>query len=125
MKIIKKRLKEIEARYPRHLRAENAVYAAREFLIGRGFYVSDPQNVSSNGPDLVAIKDGFGCKVEVKAVTRDRGTWKVRKVTRKDDDYVVFVFPSGGVHVEHMSLHLGQCGKDGTRFLTALGKIYE
>lgn len=120
------RLKEIEKpKYKRHVTASRAVTQAREFLMAHGFTVSRANDVSANGPDLVAIKDGFGCKVEVKSVSNDRGTWKVRKVFRTEDDFVLLVFPSGAVHVEPMKTHLSRCSKDGTRFVTEIGRIYE
>lgn len=113
----------VKEKYAKHKKAEASVETAKQFLIRRGFRVSDPQHAATNGPDLVAIKGGFGCKVEVKVVSLSSRALKVTKVTRPTDDFVLLVFPSGCVHVETMRSHLAQCAKDGSRCVTALGKI--
>lgn len=111
-------------KYPKHEAADKSIATARDWLVAHGFHVSDPQPASANGPDLIAIKGGFGCRVEVKTASFDRGAWKVSKVTRQEDDYILTVFPSGAIHAESMQSHLSQCSKDGRRFMTAIGRIY-
>lgn len=114
--------------YEKHLAGEWAVWRARTELQHLGHSVEVPQNVNIPGPDLVFHLPGQRAQTcEVKLahwnVGSYAGAWRVNRVTRKKDDYIAIVFPSGYVHFEAMKDHLKLCNKSGDRYLTALGRV--
>jgi hypothetical protein len=107
------------------LKGKAAVIHAIKFLTNLGFACSDAQKETTNGHDIIAIKKGLGYTFEVKpAVYRDR-CYKISKVSKITSDGIIYVFPSGQIQIDTMKNHLKNCSKDGTRFLTFIGKIYE
>lgn len=115
----------IKKKHKSHVKAEAAVKTCKTFFESLGFIVSDVQNASRNGHDLIAIKGGRGITIEVKATYFSSRAWLVSKVCKTQSDYVAIVFPSGHIHIDSMEIHLSQCTKDGNRGITHLGKIYE
>lgn len=112
-------------KYPPHAKAEKAVVLCKAHLEELGFIVSNPKDASANGHDLVAIKNGCGITVEVKAAFYSARMWKVSRVSKITSDLVAIVFPSGKIHINSMQDHLKTCSKTGARALTCLGNVYE
>lgn len=109
-----------------HEKAEWATDRARTALQKLGYSVNVPGNICQNGPDLHfgrSAGEGFTC--EVKLAMLIKRAWRVNRVTRKKDDYIAIVFPSGYVHFDEMKTHLKLCNKSGDRHLTALGRLFE
>jgi len=95
-----------------------------EFLKDHNFILSEVKSPTTNGIDIVAIKDSKNISVEVKSVIRSSRSWKVRKPNIKSD-YIAVVMPSGTIHFESMSDWLSLCSKDGSRSITKLVNLYE
>ena len=109
-----------------HEKAEWAVDRARCELQRVGYVVYPGDHVCKNGADLKAHgTNGRIWTIEVKLVLWNKEAWRVNRVTRKMDDVIAMVFPSGVVHFEMMRDHLKACNKSGDRYLTALGRFFE
>lgn len=118
------------SRYPHHEKAEWAVDRARRFIQDLGYTVQIPNHVCLPGADLcVMMRDRKAAAIEVKLamwnVGSKAGAWRVNRVTRKKDQFIAIVFPSGHVHLDSMRDHLKLCNKSGDRYLTALGRLFE
>lgn len=99
------------------------VWAARVFLESKGFIVSEPQSETSNGHDLVALKNGRGYTFEVKPATFTARCYRVKKVSKITSDGIIIIFPSGHCQIESMKNHLKMCSKSGHRCLTFIGNV--
>lgn len=108
-----------------HEKALWAVDRARVELQKLGYSVEPPSGVCVNGPDLLFGRSFFDKTCEVKLAMLIKRAWRVNRVTRKKDDYIAIVFPSGYVHFDEMKTHLKLCNKSGDRHLTALGRLFE
>jgi hypothetical protein len=108
-----------------HQKAAWAVDRARAELQRMNYQVEPPQGVCVQGPDLVATRGQKRFTVEVKLAIYHRRAWQVNRVTRKDDDVIAIVWPSGAVWFDLMSQHLACVGASGDRYLTALGRFFE
>lgn len=109
-----------------HEKALWAVDTARRFFQSAGYAVPVPNHVCAHGPDLcIMMRDRKAVAVEVKLVMWNKNAWRVNRVTRKTDQFIAMVFPSGRVQVESLKDHLKLCNKSGDRYLTALGKLFE
>lgn len=105
-------------------KAKDAQGVVRKYLVMNGFEVAEVSNVSANGIDILAIKNGKGYAVEVKSVIRgDRGS-RVKKPHPKSD-LVAVVLPNGFIHIELTSDWNRLCQKDGSRSLTRLVDFHE
>jgi hypothetical protein len=109
-----------------HEKALWAVDTARRFFQAIGYSVPIPNHVCANGPDIaVTMPNRKVIHVEVKLAMWNKKAWRVNRVTRKKDEFIAIVFPSGFVHVDEMKDHLKLCCKSGDRYLTALGRLFE
>lgn len=109
-----------------HEKALWAVDRARDYLQKLGHTVSLPNHVCAKGADLhLHVAGRKTVAVEVKLVMWNKKAWRVNRVTRKKDEFIAFVFPSGAVHLESMKDHLALTNRSGDRYLTALGRIFE
>lgn len=109
-----------------HEKALWAVDRARSELQRLGYTVGPPLHVCAKGSDLIFARPGKrALTCEVKLVMHNKRAWRVNRVTRKKDDFIALVFPSGHVVFEKMGDHLRNCNRSGDRYLTALGRFYE
>lgn len=107
----------------KHQKAERAVRVVKADLESLGFTVVEPNDISANGADLMAMKDKVGFRIEVKAAFLSKRSWRIKRVTRSNDDILAVVFPNGRVHYEPMSQHIAaHAGKD--RGLTMIARIH-
>ena len=109
----------------RHRAAKKAVKICKIKLETLGFTVSDPRDATSNGHDLIGIKNGRGFTFEVKKCFYSARSWRVSKIMKASSDVVAIVFPSGDVHFESMKNHIATSAKDKSRSLNSIGLIYE
>ena len=105
------------------MKGKLAVTHAKQFLASFGFVVSDPQEESANGHDLVAIKGGRGFTFEVKPAIYKQRAYRVRPVSKKTSDGIIIVFPGGYCLIDSMKNHLSSCSKSGSRFLSFVGLV--
>lgn len=111
--------------YEQHERAAWAVDRARTVMQNMGFSVSIPLDVNENGPDLEAFSGTRKFLVEVKLAHKNKRAWRVNRCTRKSDDIIAIVFPSGYVLFQGMSEHNQLCNASGDRYITALAAFLE
>lgn len=117
--------------YSQHFNGAWAIDRAREELQKMGWSVSPPENISKNGADLRVAPGWYDREgaftVEVKLAHWNSGKlaagWRVNRVTRKKDDFIAVVFPSGRVHFQDMKSWLRGCNKSGDRYVTKLGRL--
>jgi hypothetical protein len=117
------------SRYPHHEKAEWAVDRARSELQRMGFVIGIPGHVCAKGADLLVhgVNGGnWRCEVKLAMLSKCGGgsTWRVNRVTRKKDDLIAIVFPSGAVVILDMKSHLKLCGPNGDRYIQGLGKVF-
>lgn len=78
------------------------------------------------GPDLLVSYVGEELAVEVKTVSRNKGSTALYvssvSPSRIHDDLVALVFPDGKILIETMSAHLAKCGSSGKRSVTTQWK---
>lgn len=106
-----------------HEKAQQGQTAVREWLEQHGFVVAEVKNVSANGIDILAIKNGKGISVEVKTVIEGSRGSRVKKPHPKSD-FVAVVMPSGFIYVETTTDWMKNTAKDGTRSITRLVEFY-
>jgi hypothetical protein len=72
---------------------------------------------TKNGPDLHIKKDDLVLRVEIKKARPSKRSMAVHPIepSRKNDDLVAVVFPSGYVFIEPMKDYLFNCSDCGTR----------
>lgn len=122
-----------------HEKAEWAVDRARTELQKLGYSVAIPEHVCKNGPDLIClgyvrdltvhvypIRARICVEVKLAMLSKCKGghSWRVNRVTRKKDDLIAVVFPSGAVTFLDMKSHLRLCNKSGDRYLHKLGVFF-
>lgn len=84
-----------------------------------GYKMTKPAHKNANGTDVFGVCDTHVVSVEVARATPVRGkrVLRVRPITRKQDDLIAIVLPSGYVLLEPMLDHCRLCNKSGDRYL--------
>ncbi len=107
---------------------DKAVRVVSAYFKDLGYQIlKPPRSKNSQGTDLTVVGKRSALRVEVKPARCVKGTcWQVRGVEsgRLQDDILAIVFPNGRVHLEDMGQWVQSMAKDGSRGITALGRIY-
>lgn len=100
----------------------------RSYLKAKGFTVSrDLKAETSNGIDIVAIKDNLYFTIEVKSVAVSKKSLTVKKIlaSGKKCDYIAIVTPRNKIIFQPMLEHLKMCSPSGERGVTKLVRLYD
>jgi hypothetical protein len=106
---------------------EKADYSQRlvvSFLQDKGFTIAEVNKPSSNGLDIVAVKDNEYLLIEVKSVIHSTRSWIVKKIHPKSE-YVAVVMPNDQIHLECSSDWIKHTDKNGSRSIGGLVKLYK
>lgn len=109
--------------YKAHQKAQDGQTLVRQWLEANSFVVAEVKNVSANGVDILAIKNGVGFTVEVKTVIGGERGSRVKKPHPKSD-FIAVVMPSGHIYVETTADWMKLTAKDGTRSMTKVVDFY-
>lgn len=106
---------------PSHLyKAQYGQTCVKKWLSSNGFTVAEVSNITANGVDIVAIKNGRGISVDVKTSSNAR----INRPHPKSD-FVAVVMPSGSIHIEQTTEWMRLVQKDGSRSMKKLFDFYE
>lgn len=106
-----------------HKKAEDSVELVRKYFKELGFDVTTKSKPTSNGHDLVVLKNDKSFRVEVKTAFYSARSWKVGKTHELEHDFIAIVF-NNKIHFEDWKEHKNKCSKNGQRTLTKLAGIY-
>lgn len=105
-------------------KAELSQRIVADFLRENRFVLSEVNNPSANGIDIVAIKNNKHFLIEVKSVFETARSWRVKKIHPKSD-YVAVVMPNGKIHFESATDWLKLTDSTGSRSITSLVHFYQ
>jgi len=93
----------------------------REELRSMGFTLDAQKDQTTNGVDIVALKNGKVLLIEVKKAKYHNRAWQVDPVSSKQQivcNTIAIVYPKGRIVLYPMSQHLKLCAKNGVRYVT-------
>lgn len=105
-------------------KAQQSQSIVRKLLEESGFTVAEVGSVTTNGVDLVAIKNGRHYSIEVKSACKTKRAWIIKKVTAPCD-FVAIVMPTQDVHFDRIADHEKLTSKNGNRMITQLVHLYQ
>lgn len=94
-----------------------------ELLKAKGFIISEVNKPTSNGIDVVAIKNSKHLLIEVKTAIYSSRSWKIKKVHPKAD-YVAIVFPNDFIYFESVEMWNQLSDSSGNQTLTAMVNFF-
>lgn len=102
------------------MKKNKAESQVRKLLKANGWTLSDQQDQTNEGVDIIAMKKGEVLMIEVKKAKLHNRAWQVDKVSKKQkiaSNTIAIVTPHG-IIVEPMKDHLKLCAKNGMRYVT-------
>lgn len=94
-----------------------------DYLKSKGFVISEVNKPTSNGLDVVAIKNGKSLLIEVKSAIYSSRCWKIKKVHPKAD-YVAIVLPSDEIYFESADMWSRLSDSIGNQTVTQIVNLY-
>jgi hypothetical protein len=107
-----------------HIIGQNSQDVVVSYLISKGFTVAEVNHVTSNGLDVVAIKNGVSFRIEVKTLYYSSRSWRAKK-PHPHAQYVAVVFPNQSIRFETVDDWNKTADNSGVKMFTSLMKLYE
>lgn len=95
----------------------------RKFLRNNGFTLDNQKSETSQGIDIVAMKNGKVLLIEVKKAKLHNRSWQVDAVSKKQRtvcNTIIIVLPRKQLCIQPMTEHLKLCASNGIRYMTEL-----
>ena len=101
--------------------------ACENWFKKRGYTIASNNNDTSNGIDLLAVKDNKYFTVEIKKACKSTRCYRTTPLQKsgKASDYVAIITPKNTIIFQTVREHDMLCSKSGYRDVTKLVRIYD